>query len=78
MAGVGSASTVAMLMRDALAYHQAGQFELAWEIYLRVLQEAPDRADAWYLAGLVEQSRGHLEQAHQRIGRAVELAPYSL
>ena len=75
LSGSVPAGDVTALMQNALTCHQAGQVDAAWELYQRVLHEAPDRADAWYLSALIEQGRGRLRPAQERMARAVELMP---
>lgn len=75
LGGGVSTTDVSALMREALAHHQAGRIEAAWILYQDVLHQAPERADAWYLSGLVEQARGRWQPARQRVARAVALTP---
>ena len=45
--------------------HQAGQYELAEQLYLQVLRDNPEHANAWHLIGRLDFECG-------RVGRAVE------
>ncbi len=63
------------LMRESLALHQAGQLDAAWAGYRKVLAIAPQRADAWYLSGLIDQARSHLARARESMTEALGLEP---
>src|ERR1700756_964672 len=59
----------------AYAYDQAGQRDRAEALYRKVLQKAPDHADALHLLGLIAHERGRHPRAIQLIRRALEIQP---
>ena len=60
-------------MALAFQHYQAGQLEQAARLYDDVLTRFPEDAEALDLSGLVALSRGDLDQAVARTGRAAEL-----
>ena len=59
----------------AYTHDQAGRRDRAEALYRKVLQKAPDHADALHLLGLIEHERGRHQRAIQLIRRALAIAP---
>ncbi len=66
---------VSQALRRALEHHQAGRLEAAAALYGRVLEQAPDNADARHLLGVVSHQQGDPETACRLIGEAVRGEP---
>jgi tetratricopeptide (TPR) repeat protein len=69
------ASEVFRDFQTAYAHDRAGQRDRAEALYRKVLQKAPDHADALHLLGLIAHERGRHQRAIQLIRRAVEILP---
>jgi len=67
--------TLSEAMATALAHHQAGRFDLAEEIYRRILAVEPQHAEALHLWGVIAHQRGEHALAAERIRQAIALAP---
>ncbi|HXC92257.1 MAG TPA: sulfotransferase [Stellaceae bacterium] len=66
------------MLRDfqaAFAHDQAGRRDRAEALYRKVLQKAPDHADALHLLGLIAHQRGRHQRAVKLIERALAIAP---
>ena len=59
----------------AYTHDQAGRRDRAEALYRKVLQKAPDHADALHLLGLIEHERGRHQRAIQLIRRALAIVP---
>jgi tetratricopeptide (TPR) repeat protein len=59
----------------AYAHDQAGRLDRAEALYRRVLQKAPDHADALHLLGVIAHDRGRHARAVQLIRRALAIMP---
>ena len=72
---------VRMSLEDALKFaiemHQGGRLEAARHIYLRLLEQEPDNADAIHFLGVLSHQEGNTAEALSLIGRAHDLAPES-
>lgn len=68
-------TTVQDAMAEAVGHHQAGRLDQAEALYRRVLDAAPDHADALNLTGVLQLQRGDGAGAVAAISRAVNLAP---
>jgi protein O-GlcNAc transferase len=68
-------ATISEALRRALAHHQAGHWELAEDIYRRVLAVDPGQADALYLLGVLANQRERPAEAEGYLRRAVAAAP---
>jgi predicted O-linked N-acetylglucosamine transferase (SPINDLY family) len=68
-------TTVQDAMAEAVAHHQAGRLDLAETLYRRVLDAAPDHADALNLSGVLRLQRGDGAGAIAAIAHAVAVAP---
>ncbi len=64
-------------LSEAVAFHRAGQFQQAEQIYRQVLQADPRNADAWHLLGVIGSQFNQHEVAVEYIRRAIELNPNS-
>jgi predicted O-linked N-acetylglucosamine transferase (SPINDLY family) len=64
-------------LQCAFNLHQAGQIEAAEAIYLKILEIAPNTADALHLLGLIAHLREEYDQATELIGKALEISPNS-
>jgi predicted TPR repeat methyltransferase len=62
-------------MRLAIGLHRAGHGEDAFKIYMRVLDQHPDHADALHFMGILAHERGKEADALCLMTRSVELAP---
>jgi predicted TPR repeat methyltransferase len=60
-------------MSAALLLHRQGQLDDARLLYERILQVAPDYADALHFMGVLQHQRGRSEKALELIGRSIEL-----
>jgi tetratricopeptide (TPR) repeat protein len=73
-----SALRMADAARDfqaAFAHDQAGRRDRAEALYRKVLQKAPDHADALHLLGIIAHERGRHARAIQLIERALGVLP---
>ena len=59
----------------AIELHRQGELDRAELIYRRILDEAPQHADALHLLGVLAHQRGQFARAVKFIRQAVELAP---
>jgi len=76
--GQDSARRMGDISRDlqtAFAHHQEGKLDRAEALYRKVLQRAPDDANALNLLGSIAHERGRHEYAVQLISRAVTRMP---
>ena len=55
----------------ALQHHRAGRLNEAEQLYRRILQTAPDHADALHLLGVLTLQTGHDKEAVELIGKAI-------
>lgn len=58
-------------IKNAVRYHQAGQFQQAELLYNQILQEDPDHADALHLLGVIARQRGEYDLAVKLIAKAI-------
>lgn len=63
------------MLARAVAFHQAGDLAQANRLYKRILNAAPDHADAQHLRGLIEFQHGHTGRAIRLIEKAVRQNP---
>jgi tetratricopeptide (TPR) repeat protein len=68
-------ATIADIFALALQNHQAGNLQLAEQIYLQVIQCDCAHADAHHLLGVLAYQTGRFDQAVLSIGRALALNP---
>ena len=66
-------NTQSVKLEMASQYHQAGRFQKAESIYLRVLSQEPTNFDALHLFGLLKLQQGKHESAVELIGRAIKI-----
>jgi protein O-GlcNAc transferase len=59
----------------AFQHYRAGEWDLAEQIGLRILQAEPAHADTLHLLGVIAHSRGQHATAVEQIGQAIALAP---
>jgi len=62
-------------LSTALEMHQAGQLDLAAQLYQRALDNQPDNAEALHFLGVLRYQQGEHCKALELIGRAVALSP---
>ncbi len=62
-------------VKEALAYHQAGDLKRAERIYRRMLQKDPADPQALHLLGLVKHDAGKSDEAVSLIRRAIQYYP---
>jgi len=67
--------TIANILQQAIADHQAGKLREAEEGYRKVLEREPANVDALHLLGVLAGMQGNLQSAVQLIGQAAALAP---
>jgi tetratricopeptide (TPR) repeat protein len=60
---------------EAVAAHQAGDFDRAELLYRQLIAAESDLSDANHFLGVLQFQRGHLEEAKELIGRAVKIDP---
>ena len=60
-------------LAEAIQHHQAGRLDQAEAGYLSVLTSDPDNADAIHLLGVIAFQRGDLEEARERVSRALSI-----
>ncbi|MEP0069672.1 tetratricopeptide repeat protein [Pyruvatibacter sp.] len=70
-----TARVVAEEFNRAIDSHQKGKLDRAKRGYKRVLQTAPNHAEALHLLGVIDLQRDNFKQAADLITKAVELAP---
>lgn len=70
-----SPSAKQKLIREAMQFHQRGEFEQAKDLYSRVLKTSPQHPDALHLFGLACHQQGDHKNAVKYIRQAVELVP---
>src|SRR5205823_11808644 len=69
---------MAEIFRDfqaTYAHDQAGRRDRAEALYRKVLQKAPDHADALHLLGVIAHERGRHQRAIHLIRRALAIVP---
>lgn len=64
-------------LERALALHKQQQLDAAAKLYRRILDVAPDHADALQLLGAIEGQQGRFERSVELLRRAVATAPDS-
>ena len=69
------ASEALLDFQAAYAHDQAGRRDRAEALYRKVLQKAPDHADALHLLGLIAHERGRHQRSIQLIRRALAIMP---
>ena len=70
--------TVAEILRQGMAFHQAGDFERAAHCYTEILAREPARFEALSHLGLLEAQRGRYEQALHLLEQALKIDPHSI
>jgi tetratricopeptide (TPR) repeat protein len=70
-------SAFAAAFSQALHYHQAGHLREAEQLYQKILQQAPDHADAHHLLGVLAFQTGRHDRAVRLIQQALTLNPGS-
>jgi predicted O-linked N-acetylglucosamine transferase (SPINDLY family) len=63
--------------RQALSFHQRGEFAEARRLYKLILREHPDHFDTLHFLGIIEAQRGGQEKAEQLIRKALRVNPDS-
>ena len=69
-----AAPTPALLLERALAKHQAGTLDVAAALYVQILQQVPDHADALHLLGLIDYQKGDKLAAVAHIEAAIRIS----
>lgn len=67
--------TLTDVFNDALVRHNAGDLDAAEALYNRLLERAPDHADALHHLGILSYQRGDHARAIELIGRALTMMP---
>ncbi len=65
----------AALMRSALEFHLAERYEMARDLYVKVLEQDPANAVALHHLGLIEHLGGRHAQAAEWIRKAIACKP---
>src|SRR6516164_6556304 len=73
--GARPAAEVARDFQAAFAHDRAGRRDRAEALYSKVLQKAPDHADALHLLGVIAHERGRHERAIRLIEQALAILP---
>jgi Flp pilus assembly protein TadD len=68
-------NSIAAAFATAVHHHQAGNLQVAEQIYRQILALNPNHADALNLLGVVAFQSGACDQAAEYISRAIELNP---
>ncbi len=68
-------ATIAEALQTALTHHRAGRWELAEQIYRRVLAVEPQQGDALYLMGVLCNQLGRAAAAEDYLRQALVVAP---
>jgi protein O-GlcNAc transferase len=68
---------ITSLLRQAVAFHQAGSFSEAEQLYRKVLQISPRNFDAVHLLGVIYLQRGERPEAVRQIDLALKINPKS-
>lgn len=63
------------LVREAYQFHTSGDIDRAEAVYRKILYRDPQHADALYLLGQIQQTRGMHDQAISLIRKAIEANP---
>ncbi len=58
-----------------IRYHQSGQHAMAEQVYVQILANYPDNADALHLMGVLNHQRGIRDEAERYILKAIALQP---
>ena len=66
---------IAETLATGFQHHQAGRLAEAEQLYLDVLKEMPEHADALHLLGLIARRKGDNEKAVSLIGKVVAINP---
>lgn len=64
-------------LNQAIALHQQGRLDEAYEMYIAINQHEPTNADVLHLLAILSAQRTELDQAKQFIDRAIKLNPAS-
>jgi Flp pilus assembly protein TadD len=64
-------------LKEAMDWHTAGQFDLAWDRYSLLEKENPKDADVVHLMGVLAGQVGNLMESVARINQAIKLNPKS-
>jgi protein O-GlcNAc transferase len=75
MAVLMNQTTIDARFKDALSFHQRGDFGAALSRYQAILQERPKAASIWHHAAMAFQQLGDFKAAQQAIDSALSLEP---
>jgi tetratricopeptide (TPR) repeat protein len=70
-------TTISQSLTVAVKHHQAGELQLAEQIYQQVLRADPGHADALHLLGVMAHQVGNHDLAVERIRRAIASNPHT-
>ena len=73
--GTSSEFSESALLQSAVEFHGGGQYGVARQLYLQILEQNPGHEVAWHNLGLVEHMTGRHAQAAEYIGKAVAQNP---
>ncbi|QDT13560.1 tetratricopeptide repeat protein [Stieleria marina] len=63
------------IIHEALDHHRRGNYEIAKQIYCKLIAQQPDNADAWHLLGMLLHATDHNTDALECLENAVTLSP---
>src|SRR6478609_3476377 len=66
--------TLSEALAIAAQHHEAGELQIAEQIYRQILAIEPNHADAWHLLGVVAAQVGRHDLAESYIRRAIDLS----
>ena len=70
--GIGSSAA----LNEALGLHNAGRFQEAQQLCMKVLHQLPTCADAWHLLAVTVWQQGDHQAAENHLSRAIALQPH--
>ena len=71
-------ATGTRLLHEALALQQARRLDDARQRYEEALALVPDSADGWHMLGVIDLEQGRIEQARDRVMRALDLTGWKV
>jgi len=69
-------TTISEALRIAVGLHQGNRLAEAADIYRKIIQAAPEVADAWHLLGVLHHQSGEHAEAVRLIGEAIGRDPF--
>ena len=66
-----------MMIEQALEYYQSNNFEAAFALYQKMLNDEPENPQLLYMMSLCRQKQNQWEQARKYLQQAIKLEPES-